>query len=84
MGTERPVSEPARGEFPRRDNGSALHGGRGRHEPFLFHPLVIEFYEGLSAVEQWVADFDPMAVGGGLEGDRPGKLLDCVRPVRVE
>lgn len=52
--------------------------------PFLFHPPVIEFYDGMDAFADWIDDIEPGSVADQLRGDGTGILLDCVRPVRVE
>ncbi|MFB6069634.1 MAG: polysaccharide deacetylase family protein [Halanaeroarchaeum sp.] len=54
------------------------------NEPFLFHPPVVEYYDGLDAFASWIADVSPVTVREQLEGDGPGVVLDGIRPVRVE
>jgi len=56
---------------------------RGR-APFLYHPPVIEYYEGTQYFEEWVSDVGPVSVGDQLRSGGAGIVLDCVRPVRVE
>jgi hypothetical protein len=51
--------------------------------PFLFHPPVVEYRNGMDAFEDWIRTVEPVAVGDGGGSDGPGVLLDCVRPVRV-
>ncbi|MEF8857062.1 MAG: polysaccharide deacetylase family protein [Haloplanus sp.] len=52
--------------------------------PFLFHPPVVEYFEGTAAFEDWIDAVSPTTVAEALGGDRSGVVLDCVRPVRVE
>lgn len=52
--------------------------------PFLFHPPVIEFYDGMNAYKEWVSAVRPTTVADQLEHGGTGVVLDCVRPVRVE
>ena len=51
--------------------------------PFLFHPPVLEYYEGLQALEEWIRA-ESVSVAEQIEWGRTGIVLDCVRPVRVE
>ena len=52
--------------------------------PFLYHPPVIEFYDGIEAFEEWVSTVAPVSVGEQVRSGGAGIVLDCVRPVRVE
>ncbi|WP_254525835.1 polysaccharide deacetylase family protein [Natrinema caseinilyticum] len=52
--------------------------------PFLFHPPVLEYHDGWSAFEEWIAAVEPVSVGDQLDRGGTGIVLDCVRPVRVE
>lgn len=52
--------------------------------PFLFHPPVLEYHEGLSAFEDWITAVEAISVAEQLERGGTGIVLDCVRPVRVD
>ncbi|MFB1062722.1 polysaccharide deacetylase family protein [Natrinema sp. H-ect4] len=52
--------------------------------PFLFHPPVLEYHEGLPALEDWIRAVEPVSVAEQIERGGTGIVLDCVRPVRVE
>lgn len=56
----------------------------GGGAPFLFHPPVIEYYDGLDAFEGWIDAVEPVTVAEQLQTGGAGVVLDCVRPVRVE
>jgi peptidoglycan/xylan/chitin deacetylase (PgdA/CDA1 family) len=52
--------------------------------PFLFHPPVVEYFDGMDPFVDWIDAVAPTTVADALAGDGPGVVLDCVRPVRVE
>jgi hypothetical protein len=58
----------------------AREGGK----PFLFHPPVVEYHDGWGEFTEWVEAVEPTTVADQLETGRPGVVLDCVRPVRIE
>ncbi|TKR25618.1 polysaccharide deacetylase family protein [Natronomonas salsuginis] len=61
-----------------------LREDAGGDRPFLFHPPVVEYHDGLNAFEQWIADVDPVSVAEQFENGGSGVVLDCIRPVRIE
>ena len=52
--------------------------------PFLFHPPVIEYRDGLDEFEEWIEAIQPVSMSQQLESGGTGVVLDCVRPVRVD
>lgn len=70
--------EPADAMARLRDQAVAGDG------PFLFHPPVVEYFDGMASFTDWIAATSPATVADALEGEGPGVVLDCVRPVRVE
>jgi peptidoglycan/xylan/chitin deacetylase (PgdA/CDA1 family) len=52
--------------------------------PFLFHPPVIEYHDGLDAFANWIRDVNPVVISDIENAGETGIILDCVRPVRVE
>lgn len=52
--------------------------------PFLFHPPVLEYEDGMDAFEEWVQAVEPVTVAEQLSSGGTGMVLDCVRPVRIE
>lgn len=52
--------------------------------PFLFHPPVVEYHDGMDAFEAWVEAVRPVSVSEQLASGGTGIVLDCVRPVRIE
>ncbi|QFU81758.1 polysaccharide deacetylase family protein [Natronorubrum aibiense] len=52
--------------------------------PFLFHPPVIEYNDGMDAFEEWIRAVEPVTVAEQIESGGTGMVLDCVRPVRLE
>ncbi|MDR9429927.1 MAG: polysaccharide deacetylase family protein [Natronomonas sp.] len=52
--------------------------------PFLFHPPVVEYHDGLEAFEEWIETVRPVTVAGQLASGGTGVVLDCVRPVRIQ
>ncbi|MFO7927609.1 MAG: polysaccharide deacetylase family protein [Halobacteriota archaeon] len=52
--------------------------------PFLFHPPVVEYHDGLDAFGEWIAAVEPVSVADQLATGGTGVVLDCVRPVRIQ
>ncbi|SIS19898.1 polysaccharide deacetylase family protein [Natronorubrum thiooxidans] len=52
--------------------------------PFLFHPPVIEYNDGMDAFEDWIRAVEPVTVAEQITSGGTGMVLDCVRPVRLE
>lgn len=52
--------------------------------PFLFHPPVIEYRDGLDQFEEWIQAIEPVSMSQQLQSGGTGVVLDCVRPVRVD
>lgn len=67
-------------EAMRRLRDAAADGGA----PFLFHPPVVEYYDGWDDFAGWVDAVEPVTVAEQFETGGTGVVLDCVRPVRVE
>ena len=71
-------------DHPPEDVMAQLREDADGDRPFLFHPPVVEYHDGLDAFEQWIADVGPVSVAEQFENGGTGVVLDCVRPVRVE
>jgi len=52
--------------------------------PFLFHPPVIEYRNGIANLEGWIESIQPVSMAEQLQSGGTGIVLDCIQPVRVE
>ncbi len=52
--------------------------------PFLFHPPVVEYHDGMDALETWIGEVGPTTVVEQVAGGGTGVVLDCSRPVCIE
>jgi peptidoglycan/xylan/chitin deacetylase (PgdA/CDA1 family) len=57
---------------------------RSDEGPFLFHPPVIEYRNGIPSLEQWIDSIQPVSMTEQLQSGGTGIVLDCIQPVRVE
>jgi peptidoglycan/xylan/chitin deacetylase (PgdA/CDA1 family) len=69
------------------DPAAAFDRIRDQTEPgvaLLFHPNMLEYYDGLGAFEAWFEETAPVSVGEMFEDGGVGLLNDAMRPLRVE
>jgi hypothetical protein len=76
----RRLEEQSPGEAMAQLREAAEAGGA----PFLFHPPVVEYYEGQTDFEDWISAVSPTTVADQFAGGGTGVVLDCIRPVRIE
>lgn len=50
----------------------------------LFHPNMLEYYDGLDEFEAWFREANPVSVGTLFENGGVGLLNDAMRPLRME
>ncbi|MFO7927291.1 MAG: polysaccharide deacetylase family protein [Halobacteriota archaeon] len=71
-------------ESPPEDVMAKLRENANGDSPFLFHPPVVEYHDGIGAFEEWIAAVEPVSVAEQFETGGTGVVLDCVRPVRID
>lgn len=71
-------------EHPPKDVMDTLQADADGDRPFLFHPPVVEYFDGLDAFEQWIGEVEPVSVADQFDDGGTGVVLDCVRPVRID
>jgi len=57
---------------------------RSGEGPFLFHPPVIEYRNGIANLERWIDSIQPVSMAEQLQSGGTGIVLDCIQPVRIE
>lgn len=50
----------------------------------LIHPNMIEYYDGLPELEEWISDTEPTTISNVLRGTGVGLICDAMRPLRIE
>jgi len=57
---------------------------KAENGPFLFHPPVIEYRNGMEEFVEWIQSVQPVSIAEKLQSGGTGMILDCVRPVSID